>query len=134
MNATQSVADAVRDTVSDIIGDYKDEPSTDRDTLLDRLDEECDTLFEQLVHVGRIDQYDVDDLVRTAEPCAAIIAEAQKSAWVEDDSGLWEGLTYGVLASVAFFSLRNLLYAWMESEGYDSNEDLPFAPDGDEDD
>ena len=123
----QEVRDSVHATCTDIIGDYKGEPETDRETLLERMDEETDALFGQLVQHGRIDQYDVEDLVRTAQPCATIIAVGEQDAWVEDDTGLWEGLTYGVLASIAYFALRNLLYEALKDRGHDSNEDYPFA-------
>src|SRR6266852_2872469 len=90
----------IEETVTDIIGDYQDDPETDRETLIERMDEECDSLFGRLVKQGRIDQYTVDDLVETAGDCAAIIKVAEQDAWVEDDYGLWDGLTYGILASI----------------------------------
>lgn len=123
----EQVRENVKSTVEDIISDFKDEPDTDRETLIERMDEECDTLFGQLVKQGRIDQYGVDDLVETAADSATIIKVASEDAWVEDDSGLWDGLTYGVLASIAYFSLRNLLYQAMTNAGHDSNDELPFA-------
>ncbi len=127
------VRTAILDTVRDIIDDYKDAPETERDTLIERMDDDCDTLFSSLVmRGGRICDYDVDDLLATAGPCAEIIRVAQEDAWVEDDHGLWDGVTYGVLASVAYFSLRNLLYQALADAGHDSNDDLPFAPDGNE--
>jgi hypothetical protein len=118
---------AVKSTVRSIIDDYNREPETDRETLIERINEECDSLFGELVQHGRIDQYESDDLVETAQPCAEIIAYANEVAWVEDDYGLWEGLKYGVLASIAYFSLRNILYQAMKDAGHDSNEDFPFA-------
>jgi hypothetical protein len=127
MTTPAEVRAKAEETVTDIIDDYKDEPETDRETLIDRMDEECDTLFGRLVKQGRIDQYTVDDLVETAADCAAIIKLAEQDAWVEDDHGLWDGLTYGVLASIAYFSLRNLLYQAMKDAGHDSNEDRPFS-------
>ena len=123
----QEVRDSVQATCTDIIGDYKGEPETDRETLLERMDEETDALFGQLVQHGRIDQYDVQDLVRTAQPCATIIEVGERDAWVEDDAGLWDGLTYGVAASIAYFTLRNLLYEALKDRGHDSNDDRPFA-------
>jgi hypothetical protein len=45
----ERVRDAVRDTVQDVIRDYAGDPDTDRATLIERLDEECDTLWGQLV-------------------------------------------------------------------------------------
>jgi hypothetical protein len=129
---TASVRDAVRDTVADIIEDYRDESDTDRETVIERLDEECDTLWGQLVCMGRIDQWDVDTLVRHAGACAAIVKTAEEDAWVEDDDGLWDGLTYGVLAAVAYYSLRNLLYQALKDAGHDTNDDTPFADTDDE--
>ena len=126
------VRERIKDTVEDIIDDYKDDPDTDRETLIERIDEECDSLFGCLVGHGRIDHYDIDDLVATASDCAAIIKVAKADAWVEDDDGLWDGLTYGVLASVAYFSLRNLLYQALADEGHDSNDDYPFAREDDD--
>jgi hypothetical protein len=120
----------IEETVDDIIGDYRDDPETDRETLIERMDEECDSLFGRLVKQGRIDQYSVDDLVETAADCAAIIKLAEQDAWVEDDHGLWDGLTFGILASIAYFSLRNLLYQAMKDAGHDSNEDRPFSKEG----
>ena len=123
----EKIQTAVSDTIRSIIDDYKNEPETSRETVIERLDEECDSLWGNLVKHGRIDQYDSDDLVETAAPCAAIVAYAKENAWVEDDSGLWEGMTFGVLASIAYFSLRNVLYRALSDAGHDTNEDFPFA-------
>ena len=127
MTIPLEVRDKIGETVAEIIGDYQDDPETDRETLIERMDEECDALFGRLVKQGRIDQYTVEDLVETAGDCAAIIKLAEQEAWVEDDYGLWDGLTYGILASIAYFSLRNLLYQAMKDAGHDSNEDRPFS-------
>ena len=132
MTTPLEVRAKIEETVAEIIGDYRDNPETDRETLIERMDEECDTLFGRLVKQGRIDQYGVDDLVETAADCAAIIKLAEQDAWVEDDHGLWDGLTYGILASIAYFSLRNLLYQAMKDAGHDSNEDRPFSKEGDD--
>ncbi len=130
MTIPLEVRDKIGETVAEIIGDYQDDPETDRETLIERMDEECDALFGRLVKQGRIDQYTVEDLVETAGDCAAIIKLAEQDAWVEDDHGLWDGLTYGILASIAYFSLRNLLYQAMKDAGHDSNEDRPFSREG----
>lgn len=133
MNAVKLTAEEVRsaiaDTVADIIEDYKDDPDTDRETLIERMDEECDAMWGRLVQHGMISEYDAQDLARTATACGVIIEVAEEDAWGEDDRGLWEGLTYGVLASQAYFSLRNCLYKAMKDAGHDSNDDLPFAKD-----
>ncbi len=132
MLTPKDVREAVKDTVKDIIDDYGKEPDTDRETLIERMDEEGDTMFGNLVQHGLISEYDAEDVVRTAQPCAAIIEVAKADAWVEDDSGLWEGCTFGVLACIAFFSLRNLLYQAMTDAGHDSNDEMPFAKDEEE--
>lgn len=134
MTTADDVRKAIIATRDDIISDFRDEPDTDREDVIERLDEECDALFGQLVQHGRIAEYDVDDLVSTAADCAAIIQVAKEDAWVEDDHGLWEGLTFGVLASIAYFSLRNLLYQSLADAGHDTNDDMPFAADDDSDD
>jgi hypothetical protein len=129
---TASVREAVRDAVAGIIDEYQDQPDTDRESVIERLDEECDTLWGALVCAGRIDRWDVDTLARYAGACAAIIKTAAEDAWVEDDEGLWDGLTYGVLPAVAYYSLRNLLYQALKDAGHDTNEDRPFAESDDE--
>ena len=131
MTTPVEVRAKIEETVADIIGALQDDPETDRETLIERMDSDCDALFGRLVKQGRIDEYSVDDLVETAGDCAAIIKLAEQDAWVEDDRGLWDGLTYGILASIAYFSLRNLLYQALKDAGHDSNEDQPFSA-GDE--
>ena len=131
MNPFAELRAQIEETVAEIIDQFKDDPETDRETLIERMDEECDALFGLLVKQGRVDQYSVDDLVETAADCAAIIKLAEQDAWVEDDHGLWDGLAYGILASIAYFSLRNLLYQAMKDAGHDSNEDRPFSKEGD---
>lgn len=123
----EEVRESVKDTVKGIIDDFGSEPDTDRETLIERMDEECDSMFGNLVQHGRVSDYDVQDLVRTAQPCAILIEVAEEDAWVEDDAGLWEGSTFGVAACIAFYSLRNLLYQAMADAGHDSNDDYPFA-------
>lgn len=54
MLTQQEVREAVASTVEDIISDFKDEADTDRERLIERLDDECDTLWGQLVYAGRI--------------------------------------------------------------------------------
>jgi hypothetical protein len=120
----EKVREEVASTISEMLDDL--DADTDRNTLIERMDEECDGLWGNLVKHGRIDQYDVDDLIETAAPCALVLKVASEDAWVENDHGLWEGLTYGVLASIAYFSLRNLLYEACKAEGVDSNEELPL--------
>jgi len=132
MTTPLKVRAEIDSTVGEIIEEYREDPETDRETLIERMDEECDSLFGRLVKQGRIEEYSVDDLVETAGDCAAIIKLAEQDAWVEDDHGLWDGLTYGILASIAYFSLRNLLYQAMKDAGHDSNEDRPFSKEGGE--
>ncbi len=60
-------------------------------------------------------------------PVAPIIEAANDRSWIADDSGLWEGMVYGTLAAVAFFSLENLIHSALEAAGVDTNDDFPFA-------
>jgi hypothetical protein len=99
---------------------------TGREDVIETLDETCDSLWGALVRGGMITDYGVYELVETAGDCAAIIKYAEEHAWVEDDHGLWEGLTYGVLASIAYFSFRNCLYQALADMGHDTNEEFPF--------
>lgn len=126
-SALSCVRNAICDTVADVIGDFQGKPDTDREEIIDRLDDECDALFGRLVQHGLITEYDAGDMVRTAPACCAILAVAEEDAWIEDDHGLWDGLTFGVLACVAFFSLRNLLYQALSEAGHDTNDDYPFV-------
>jgi hypothetical protein len=133
MTATEpnTVREAAVETVNEIITDIG-QADTDREALLDRVNEEADALFGRLVRYGRIDRYDVDDLIATAGPCALILQVAKEDAYVADDAGLWEGLTYGVLAAVAYHSLENLIHAELERRGFDINADFPFRVEADE--
>ena len=106
--------------------------NTDREMVIERLDEVCDDAWGGLVKQGLIHEYEVSDLVETSASCATIIEFAERMAWVEDDHGLWDALTYGVLASIAYFSLRNCFYQALSDKGIDSNDDFPFAEKDDE--
>ncbi len=119
------IKDIIEAYLDNIINDFDDD--TDRDELIDRLDEETDNAFGRLVKQRRIDEYTVSDMTETAEDCSRVIKFAEENAWVEDDHGLWEGLTYGVLASIAYFSLRNCFYQLLSNRGINSNDDFPFA-------
>ena len=120
----EQVRDAIHETVVDADSEFDE--GTDRETLIEWLDQRCDDIWGQLVKQGRIDEYDADDLIETAAACGAILAVAKQDSWVEDDCGLWDGLTYGVLPSVAYYSLRNCLYSALKANGHDSNDDYPF--------
>lgn len=121
----QRIKHAIEDALDTILNDF--DADTDREEVIDRLDEESNTVWTELIKYGRIDEYTVDDLVETAADCATIIEFAEKRGWVETDSGLWEGLVYGVLASIAYNSLRNCFYQLLNDRGYDTNDEYPFA-------
>jgi hypothetical protein len=121
----KSVKDLAKEVKREFQGGYF-KKDTDREELIEWLDESCDSLWGNLVMQGRLDKYDVDDLTRTAHDCAVILKVAQDENCVETDSGLWEGLQYGILASMAYSSLRNLAYYALKNVGIDSNEDHPF--------
>lgn len=124
MKTQDELRDQIKSAVDDLISDSDSDCS--RETLLDLILETTDSLFGSLVRHGRIDQYDVFDMVDTAADCAAIIELARTDAWEVDDSGLWEGFTYGVLAAIAFHSLENLIHQYLQDAGVDTNADDPF--------
>lgn len=119
------IRNTIDNALDDIIADCG--PETNREELIDRLDDANDDAFSEMVKYGSIAAYDVYDMVDTCAECADIIRFAEKYDWVEDDNGLWEGFTYGMLACIAYFSLRNCFYEMLSKRGIDSNEDLPFA-------
>jgi hypothetical protein len=120
----ENIAAIITDGLAELIDECNAE--TDREEVIEALDEACDSLWGALVQCGMITDYGVEDLVATAGDCAAIVQYAEEHAWVEDDHGLWEGLTYGVLASIAYFSLRNCLYQALADMGHDTNDEFPF--------
>jgi hypothetical protein len=120
----ENIAEAIEACVVELIDECNAE--TDREEVIEALDQACDYLWGNLVRMGALTEYMVNDLVATAPACAAIIEYAEEHAWVEDDSGLWDGLLYGVLASIAYFSLRNCLYQALADMGHDTNEEFPF--------
>ena len=117
----------IETAINSILDDLDFELDTDREEVIERLDEETDATWGELVKDGFIDQYTVSDLTETAADCASIIEFAEERAWVETDSGLWQGLTYGVLASIAYNSLRNCFYQLLKDRGHDTNDQYPFA-------
>lgn len=114
----------IQDAVQNIIDRFDEE--TEREEVIEALDIACDDAWCDLVKYKNVTEYDAHDLVDTAGACAEIIHYADQNAWVEDDSGLWEGLTYGVLASIAYFSLRNCFYQALFNLGYDTNNEYPL--------
>ena len=126
MTTKTDVLKTVDAVVTDMVDDYSN-TETDREDVLDRVFEEVDAAFGQLVRHGLITDYDAHDMVRSAPACCAIIEAADDRSWIADDSGLWEGMVYGTLAAVAFFSLENLIHSALEAAGVDTNDDFPFA-------
>ena len=126
MTTKTDVLKTVDAVVTDMVDDYSN-TETDREDVLDRVFEEVDAAFGQLVRHGLITDYDAHDMVRSAPACCAIIEAADDRSWIADDSGLWEGMVYGTLAAVAFHSLENLIHSALEAAGVDTNDDFPFA-------
>ncbi len=60
---------------------------------------------------GLITEWPVNPSVKIITLLGRVLEYCEQEAWLEDDSGLWEGLTgSAVLASQAFFSLENVLW------------------------
>lgn len=119
------IRDTINNALDDIVADCG--PKTSRAELIECLADANDDAFSDLVRYGFLADYDLDDMVDTCAKCADIIRFAEKLDCVEEDSGLWEGITYGMLASIAYFSLRNCFHELLRGRGINSNEDFPFA-------
>lgn len=119
----------LRRMLRDMVREAKDEfnAESNRDDVMEWIDQWVDDTWGDIVFQGMLTDYDLDDLMRSIPSCAVILELAKSDAWIEDDSGLWDGLTYGVVPSVAYFSLRNLAHAYLSKSGHDTNEDHPFA-------
>ncbi len=121
-----------RASIVAVIKGYIDElvsngiPGMGREDVIESVNEAVEGAWVDLVQAGSTTEYDVHDLVNTCSTCAAIIEYAEDIAWIEDDYGLWHGLTYGVLASIAYFSLKNCFNQLLEDRGVDINKDYPF--------
>lgn len=101
---------------------------TDRVDLIERFDEEVDTVWERHVGTGRIDQMDVEQVADTAQLWAAVLALGKDYKCIETDRGLWEGLSHSAPVSQAYFTLRNLLnHIASEDFDVDVNEDHPLV-------
>ena len=120
----KEVWEDVNRVAGDIIEDM--DQDSDRDSVLERCDEEADVLWCQLSQGGMIQDYRLSDMVETLQASEAIIRMAQEKNCVETDTGLWEGVTYGLVASIAYYSLRNLLYQAMREKGVELNDDRPL--------
>lgn len=128
MTTKTDVLETVDAVVADMVDDYSN-TETDREDVLDRVFEEVDTAFGNLVQHGQITDYDAHDMVRSAPACCVIIEAAAAVTdpnEVVNDSGLW-GSQYGKLAVVAYHSLENLIHSALEAAGVDTNDDFPFA-------
>jgi len=123
------IENAINNSVDDIINNYN--ADTKRETILDAVFDETDSIFGKLIKQKLVTNYTFDDLIDTATDCTVILKYAKKFAWVENDTELWEGLwerlCFGMIASIAFFSLRNCFYTALENKGYDTNDDFPLA-------
>lgn len=105
----RQVREAVNEAAREIAEEIKAK-TVERDQPHDAIFEATDSLFGSLVRAQRVDSYNAHDLAATADKCAVILEVAEQDAWVADDSGLWEGLTHGVLAAIAFHSLENCIW------------------------
>jgi hypothetical protein len=107
-DSEESLEDSFRTLVTDYIEacDHED----DREQHLDDIYMEIDGWWGDNVKSGRIDQYDIDDLMETLPACIEIFEFAGRIAWIEDDNGLWDGLVYGVIPAIAYHSLSNVFY------------------------
>ena len=111
----------------------KEQCEADRDTVLEWAEESHDSSWwGQLCTAGRIAEWDLDDLVQNMKDGSipSILELAEEHRCVETDNGLWDGCKpWAAVGIVAFFSLRNLIWHYMEEIGMDINADHPCKPD-----
>lgn len=83
-----------------------------RDEPNDRIFEAVDCGWGELgFDVGRIDEWPANPGGDVLQLLGQVLEYCEQEAWLEDDSGLWDGLNgAAMLASQAFFSLENVLW------------------------
>lgn len=83
-----------------------------RDEPNDRIFEAVDNGWGELgFDVGRIDQWPANPGAKVLKLLGDVLEYCETEAWLEDDSGLWEGLNgAAMIASQVFFSLENVLW------------------------
>jgi hypothetical protein len=83
-----------------------------RDQPHDAIFETVDSGWGELgFPVGRIDQWPIAPKPEVLILLGNVLEYCQDVAWIEDDSGLWEGYHgAAVMAAQAFFSLENVLW------------------------
>lgn len=87
-----------------------------RDDLIEAIDQEADSCWDHHLGTGPISSLDEDDIENICGDCSLILRAARNAKQEETDRGLWEGMNAaGVLASKAYFSMRNLITDWIVS-------------------
>ena len=61
--------------------------------------------------MGRIDDWPINPGAEVLGLCGTVLDYCEEKAWIENDSGLWEGLNgAAVLGCQAYHSLQNVLW------------------------
>lgn len=111
----------------------REQCEADRETVMEWAEECHDgSWWGQLCTQGRLTDWDLDDLLQNMKDGSipSILELAEECRCVETDSGLWDGCQpWAAVGIVAFYSLRNLIWHYMEDEfGMDINSDHPCKP------
>ena len=88
----------------------KENPA-DRNKLNSAIYQAVDSGWTELgMPAGRLEHWGFNPETEVLQNLGVILDYCEQEGWIEDDSGLWEGLSgAATMGSQAFFSLRNVL-------------------------
>ncbi len=121
--------DVIDNAIDEVVIDMLDSLDADehRETVIERIDEEVDSMWGHLVYAGPLSEWSTDDVAEFADEWSAILKWGRSNRCVETDSGLWEGLTHQVPVVQAFYTLRNLfIHRCADEWDIDVNETEPL--------
>ena len=101
----------VEEWVTQIADEIK-EGSVSREEPHDAVFEAVDEGWTELgFEAGLISEWPVNPGAEILGRCGEVLDYCEQEAWIEDDSGLWDGLHGAAILGIqAFFSLQNVLW------------------------
>lgn len=102
--------DVINNAIDEVVVDMLDSLDVDehRETVIERINEEVDSMWGHLVYQGSLSDWSVEDVAEFADEWSAIIKAGKNNACIETDRGLWDGMTHQVPVVQAFYTLWNL--------------------------
>lgn len=108
------------DAVVEAMADEAENAIRDHDTpYQDAIFEAVDSRWPDFgIPEGRIAEWPTNPGADVLARCAKVLDYCAEEAWVEDDSGLWQGLEGGaVIGTQAFFSVQNVVWEKLRNRG-----------------